>query len=192
MREALPTPADLLVPEITPAAFGEILDALQFAAHKHRDQRRKDPEASPYINHPIALANILWREGDVHEPLVICAALLHDTIEDTDTTEEELVVRFGPAVAGIVAEVTDDKSLDKATRKRLQVEHAEFLSREAKLVKLADKIANLRDVAVSPPRGWALDRQQAYFDWARDVVGRLRGVHAVLESVFDDAYLRKP
>ncbi len=192
MRYAPPKPEDLFVPDITPGAFGEILDALQFAAHKHRDQRRKDPEASPYINHPIALANVLWLEGDVHEPLVICAALLHDTIEDTATTEDELARRFGPAVARIVMEVTDDKSLDKAVRKRLQVEHAPHISRQAKLVKLADKIANLRDVASSPPAEWPLARRREYFDWAKEVVDGLRGAHAGLERVFDEAYGRRP
>ena len=192
MHPAHPDPAGLLVPDNTPAVFGEILDALQFAARKHRDQRRKDPEASPYINHPIALANILWREGGVHEPAVICAALLHDTIEDTATTEQELAQRFGPAVARIVMEVTDDKALDKADRKRLQVEHAPHLSREAKLVKLADKIANLRDVASSPPAEWPLARQREYFEWAKRVVDGLRGAHPGLERVFDEAYARRP
>ena len=192
MRNSPPKPEELSVPDITPGAFGEILDALQFAAHKHRDQRRKDPEASPYINHPIALANILWLEGDVHEPLVICAALLHDTVEDTDTTQEELAERFGPVVAKIVMEVTDDKTLDKASRKRLQVEHAPHISREAKLVKLADKIANLRDVASSPPAEWAPSRQREYFEWAKRVVDGLRGVHPELERVFDEAYTHRP
>ena len=169
-----------------------ILDALQFAAHKHRDQRRKDLEASPYINHPIALANVLWREGGVHQPDVICAALLHDTIEDTDTTAEELRERFGKKVARIVEEVTDDKTLDKAKRKRLQVEHAPTLSREAKLVKLADKISNLRDMGASPPKTWPRSRVRAYFDWAKEVVDQLRGAHPKLEAIFDEAYSRKP
>jgi len=173
-------------------ALGPVFDALQFAARKHRDQRRKDPEASPYINHPIALANILWREGGVHDPLVICAALLHDTIEDTATTEAELAGRFGAAVARIVMEVTDDKALDKETRKRLQVEHAPHISAEAKLVKLADKIANLRDIASSPPAGWPLARRREYFEWAKRVVDGLRGVHPALERVFDEAYARRP
>ena len=172
--------------------LGGILDALQFAAHKHRDQRRKDLEASPYINHPIALANLLWREGGVQQPEVISAALLHDTIEDTDTTEDELRERFGKKVARIVAEVTDDKSLDKAVRKRLQVEHAPHLSREAKLVKLADKISNLRDMAASPPKTWPRSRVREYFDWAKRVVDGLRGVHPELEEIFDQAYSRKP
>jgi guanosine-3',5'-bis(diphosphate) 3'-pyrophosphohydrolase len=174
------------------AQFGEILAALQFAAHKHRDQRRKDPEASPYINHPIALANILWQEAGVHEPEVIRAALLHDTVEDTSTTHQELVEHFGPKVAGIVAEVTDDRSLPKAARKQNQVDHAPHLTREAKLVKLADKIANLRDVANSPPKGWPLERRQEYFDWARRVVDGLRGVHPKLEGLFDQAYAQRP
>src|SRR5881628_2714203 len=114
-----------------------LLKALAFAAHKHRDQRRKDAQASPYINHPIALADVLVNEGGVTDVDVLCAALLHDTVEDTATTHEELANAFGSRIARIVAEVTDDKSLPKAERKRLQVEHAASLSREAKLVKLA-------------------------------------------------------
>jgi len=171
---------------------GGILDALQFAAHKHRDQRRKDLEASPYINHPIALAHVLWEEGGVHDAAVIQAALLHDTIEDTETTPEELRARFGRKVAKIVAEVTDDKNLPKAERKRLQVEHAPHISREAKLVKLADKISNLRDMAAGAPRTWPKSRVREYFDWAKRVVDALRGVHPRLESIFDEVYARKP
>lgn len=174
------------------AAVAQVLEALQFAAHKHRDQRRKDVEASPYVNHPIALANILWREGGVHEPRVICAALLHDTIEDTDTTRQELASRFGEEVARIVSEVTDDKSLPKAARKQAQIDHAAHISREAKLVKLADKICNIRDVAASPPSDWPLERRREYFDWAKQVVDRLRGVHPRLEAIFDAAYARRP
>jgi len=165
-----------------------LLKALAFAAHKHRDQRRKDAEASPYINHPIALADVLVNEGGVDDVEVLCAALLHDTVEDTDTTPEELVDAFGPRVARIVAEVTDDKALPKAERKRLQVEHAGELSPEAKLVKLADKICNLRDVAQRPPASWDLARRREYFDWAKRVVDGLRGVHPRLEQAFDAAH----
>jgi len=169
-----------------------LLKALAFAAHKHRDQRRKDAEASPYINHPIALADVLVNEGGVTDAPVIAAALLHDTVEDTDTRPQELAEAFGPRIAGIVAEVTDDKALPKAERKRLQVEHAASISREAKLVKLADKICNLRDVAQRPPAGWDLARRREYFDWAKSVVDRLRGVHPVLEAAFDAAYEKMP
>jgi guanosine-3',5'-bis(diphosphate) 3'-pyrophosphohydrolase len=169
-----------------------LLEALAFAAHKHRDQRRKDAEASPYINHPIALADVLVNEGGVSDVEVLCAALLHDTVEDTATTPEELLGAFGARIARIVAEVTDDKALAKAERKRLQVEHAPQLSREAKLVKLADKICNLRDVAERPPAGWDLARRQAYFDWAKQVIDGLRGTHAALEAAFDAAYAGRP
>jgi guanosine-3',5'-bis(diphosphate) 3'-pyrophosphohydrolase len=169
-----------------------LLKALAFAAHKHRDQRRKDAEASPYINHPIALANVLVNEGGVSDNDVLCAALLHDTVEDTATTHEELVNAFGSRIARIVAEVTDDKTLPKAERKRLQVEHAPRLSLEAKLVKLADKVCNLRDVAERPPAKWDLARRQEYFDWAKQVVDGLRGAHARLEGAFDEAYARRP
>lgn len=169
-----------------------ILRALAFAAHKHRDQRRKDVEASPYINHPISLANILTNEGGVTDVEVICAALLHDTIEDTDTTPEELEREFGKAIKSIVLEVTDDKALPKAERKRLQIEHAAHASGKAKLVKLADKITNLRDVANSPPANWPLERRQEYFDWAKQVVNQVRGVNEKLEAAFDTAYEMRP
>jgi len=178
--------------DLPPTGLATVLDALAFAAHKHRDQRRKDAAASPYINHPIALANVLVREGAVSEPEVIAAALLHDTVEDTQTSPGELRTAFGERVARIVEEVTDDKSLPKAERKRLQIEHAAAISREAKLVKLADKICNLRDMADHPPASWDLVRRREYFDWAKAVIDRLRGVHPGLEAAFDAAYSRRP
>lgn len=169
-----------------------LLRALAFAADKHRHQRRKDAEASPYINHPIALANVLVEEGGVEDIEVLCAALLHDTIEDTDTTHEELGNAFGSRIAHIVAEVTDDKNLKSEERKRLQIEHAPKLSVEAKLVKLADKTCNLRDIVVRPPAKWDLARRREYFDWAKRVVDGLRGVHPRLEAAFDAAFARRP
>ena len=169
-----------------------LLKALAFAAHKHRDQRRKDAEASPYINHPIELADVLVKEGGITDVEVLCAALLHDTVEDTDTTHEELANAFGSRIARIVAEVTDDKRLPKDERKRLQIEHAPRLSEGAKLVKLADKICNLRDVAERPPAKWDLARRREYYDWAKRVVDGMRGTHARLEAAFDAAYARRP
>jgi guanosine-3',5'-bis(diphosphate) 3'-pyrophosphohydrolase len=168
-----------------------LIDAVAFAAHKHRDQRRKDVAASPYINHPIALAQVLANEGDVTDLVALCAAVLHDTVEDTDTTETELIERFGPEIARTVMEVTDDKSLGKAERKALQIEHAPHMSHAAQQVKLADKISNLRDILASPPADWSGERKQAYFDWAADVVAGLRGVHPGLEAVFDGLYARR-
>jgi len=169
-----------------------ILRAAAFAAHKHRDQRRKDAVASPYINHPLTLACILSGEGGVTDAATLCAALLHDTVEDTDTTPAEIEQTFGAEIRLIVEEVTDDKSLPKAARKRAQVEHAAHISDKAKLVKLADKIANLRDVATSPPADWPLERRQEYFDWAKEVIDQLRGVHPKLEGIFDAAYTTRP
>lgn len=169
-----------------------VFAALAFAAGKHRDQRRKDVPASPYINHPIALADVLVNVGGIEDETVIVAAILHDTVEDTETTPEELESRFGSRIRDIVLEVTDDKRLPKAERKRLQIEHAPHLSRAAKLVKLADKICNLRDVVSSPPAGWSLERRQAYFDWARAVVAGVRGVHPALEACFDAACAQRP
>jgi guanosine-3',5'-bis(diphosphate) 3'-pyrophosphohydrolase len=169
-----------------------ILRAVAFAAHKHRDQRRKDKEASPYINHPIELAHVLWNEGGVRDPLVIAAALLHDTLEDTETSWQELRGEFGEAIADIVLEVTDTKWIDKKLRKRLQVARARHSSEQARLVKLADKICNLRDLGSRAPDGWSLERKREYFDWAKEVVDRLRGTHAELERRFDEVYALKP
>ena len=165
-----------------------LLKALAFAAHKHRDQRRKDRAASPYINHPIALANVLVKEGGVTDVDVLCAALLHDTVEDTATTHKEIRRRFGPRIARVVREVTDNKRLPKKERKRLQVKHAATISHDAQLVKLADKIVNLRDVAKRPPVTWNLARRREYFDWAKQVVDGMRGAHPRLEAAFDEAY----
>jgi GTP diphosphokinase / guanosine-3',5'-bis(diphosphate) 3'-diphosphatase len=172
--------------------LGTLLKAVAFAAHKHRKQRRKDVDASPYINHPIALADTLANEGGVVDPAVLCAAILHDTIEDTETTAEELRAHFGPEVTAIVLEVTDDKSLAKAVRKQQQVDHASHKSYEARLVKLADKISNLRDILASPPADWSVERKQEYFDWAAKVVAGLRGTHPGLEGVFDELMERRP
>jgi GTP diphosphokinase / guanosine-3',5'-bis(diphosphate) 3'-diphosphatase len=171
--------------------IARILSAATFAAERHRDQRRKGKDASPYINHPLALANLLAESGE-RDPTLLMAALLHDTVEDTATSFADIERAFGREVADIVREVTDDKSLPKAERKRLQIEHAAHLSRRAKLVKLVDKICNLHDLGVSPPTDWSAQRKREYFDWAKAVVDPMRGVHPHLEALFDREYRRKP
>lgn len=168
-----------------------IARALSFAAHKHRDQRRKDVGASPYINHPIALFDQLVNVGDITDTETLCAALLHDTIEDTETTEDELTVEFGEVISGIVAEVTDDKALPKVERKSRQIEHAPHLSTRARAVKLADKTCNLRDVAESPPSSWTDQRRRDYFDWAGQVIDGCRGEWPQLETAFDREHGKK-
>jgi GTP diphosphokinase / guanosine-3',5'-bis(diphosphate) 3'-diphosphatase len=173
-------------------AFAELLDAVMFAAERHRNQRRKDADASPYINHPIALAHLLATVGAVDDLDVLRAAILHDTVEDTETSENELRERFGDVVAGIVMEVTDDKALPKQRRKELQVEHAPHKSPGAALVKLADKTSNLRDIAAMPPADWSLARRQEYFDWAKRVVDGLPKVSAPLLAAFELAYAARP
>lgn len=172
--------------------LGLLLSALAFSAQKHRDQRRKDAHAPPYINHPIAVANLLCNEAGIYDIEVICGAILHDTVEDTDTLPDELEQQFGAQIRRIVMDVTDDKGLSKQERKRKQVEHAAHLCEQAKLVKIADKICNLRDIAATPPVGWTLERRQGYFFWAREVVDQLRGLHAPLEQLFDQAFSRIP
>jgi guanosine-3',5'-bis(diphosphate) 3'-pyrophosphohydrolase len=165
--------------------INKLLEAASFAAQKHRDQRRKGSDAEPYINHPLEVANLLANVGEVTDVDILLAAILHDTIEDTQTSREELVERFGDRVAGFVLEVTDDKSLPKEERKRLQIEHAPHLSAEAKQIKLADKISNITDVTKNPPDGWSLERRREYIDWGDAVASGLRGSNAGLETLFD-------
>jgi GTP diphosphokinase / guanosine-3',5'-bis(diphosphate) 3'-diphosphatase len=167
-----------------------VLQAAAFAAEKHRKQRRKDIE-TPYINHPIQLAYILV-QADVEDPTILAAALLHDTIEDTNTTLDEIEIVFGYEIARIVAECSDDKKLSKLERKQAQIDHAAKLSRAARLVKLADKIANVSDIEGAPPAGWSLERKREYFDWSKAVVDQMRGTHPTLEGRFDAEYKKRP
>lgn len=162
-----------------------VLQALQFAALKHRDQRRKDEVASPYVNHLIAVANLLANVGDVTDPVTLMGGILHDTLEDTQTTPDELDATFGLAVRQVVQEVTDDKSLPKVERKRLQIEHAPHLSIHARQIKLADKISNVQDIIISPPKNWPLDRRQEYLAWTEQVVAGCRGANPALEALYD-------
>ena len=162
-----------------------LLKAVTFAAEKHRHQKRKGEDASPYINHPLKVAEMLADIAGVRDVKVLIAAVLHDTIEDTQTTREELEAEFGREVCALVQEVTDDKNLLKEERKRLQIEHAPHLSSSAKLIKVADKIANVRDVTNDPPSGWSTERRLAYLDWAELVVAGCRGVSEPLEREFE-------
>jgi len=168
-----------------------VMRAAAFAAEKHRMQRRKDAESSPYINHPIQLAYILVQEG-IEDATVLASALLHDTIEDTKTTLDEIEIVFGYEIARIVDECSDDKSLTKMERKQAQIEHAGKISPKAKLVKMADKIANVSDIDGAPPAGWSIERKREYFDWAKRVVDEMRGTHARLEARFDAEFAKRP
>lgn len=170
-----------------------ILKALEFAAARHRSQFRKGEDRSPYINHPIQVANLLVNDAGEKDPALVSAAILHDVIEDTVETFEEKqelirLIReiFGEEILSLTLEVTDDKSLDKKERKRLQVIHAPTLTERAKKLKIADKIMNLRDITNNPPEWWTHERIIEYFDWAEKVVSGLRGVNSRLEDMFDN------
>lgn len=164
--------------------------ALMFAAQKHTDQRRKGDRAEPYINHIIEVVDVLAQHTQGVNTDVLMAGALHDTVEDTDTSYSELVKEFGENVADIVMECTDDKSLPKMERKRLQVENAPHKSDNAKMVKMADKISNLKTILQSPPPDWSDTRKLEYFNWARDVVDGCRGVNAGLEDTFDKLHVQ--
>ena len=161
----------------------DFIKALHFSTQKHQHQRRKDPEKTPYINHPIEVAYILSDSCGVQESDVLVAAILHDTIEDTETTPEEIAEIFGERVRDLVLEVTDDKTLDKQVRKQLQIDTAADLSREAALIRIADKISNASDLATSPPKGWSKKRKLEYLDWTEQVVDNLKGTEPCLEEM---------
>jgi len=165
--------------------LNKLLEAASFAAQRHTGHHRKGSNSEPYINHPLEVANLLANVGGVEDIDVLIAAILHDTVEDVGVTKEDLVERFGERVAGLVLEVTDDKSLPKAERKRLQVEHAPHLSPGAKLIKLGDKISNITDVTNNPPADWSLDRRREYINWGESVIAGLRGTNERLEARFD-------
>ena len=182
-------------------AIEQLVDAAHFAAQSHWFQRRKNapemgPEGkakgTPYVNHPLAVAQIISQIGKVDDVVVLCAAMLHDTIEDTDVTEADLRARFGDTITEVVLEVSDDKSLPKQRRKELQIEHAAHASLAAQLVKLGDKINNLTDLVDCPPPNWPVERRRNYFDWAKKVIDQVRGANALLEAEFDRIYAQRP
>jgi (p)ppGpp synthase/HD superfamily hydrolase len=164
-----------------------IMQAADAAARWHVDQRRKGQAAEPYINHLLEVACLVTTATEGREPDVVIAALLHDAVEDQGIAIEQIAGAYGRKVADIVAEVTDDKSLPKAERKRLQVETAGRKSREARLIKLADKTSNLRAIANSPPSDWSAERRRDYVRWAGEVVAQIRGTLPWLEQQFDAA-----
>ena len=161
-----------------------VLRAADFAARMHRGQERKDEARSPYINHPVRVAALLAEVGAVDDAEVLAAALLHDTVEDTEATHDEIRERFGERVHALVREVSDDTSLKAMERKQAQVEGAAALSPGAVLIKLADKTCNIEDIINSPPRGWSLERRARYLDWAEAVIDGCAPVSAALESRF--------
>ncbi|MFY2762613.1 HD domain-containing protein [Arenimonas sp. MALMAid1274] len=184
---------------MTPSPHARLARALHYAAGQHSRQRRKDADASPYINHPIALLHILTVEAGITDEDVLVAAVLHDVMEDCSGPGQmhlalrraEIRDQFGPAVLALVEAVTDDKTLPKADRKKAQVEHAARLPYGARLIKLADKTANLRDLASAPPANWSVERLDQYYLWAAEVVAALRGTHALLEMAFDREFARQ-
>lgn len=167
-----------------------VLRALAFAAARHSLQRRKDEQGTPYINHPIGVALLLCECGVV-DAEILAAALLHDTLEDTATTAEELRIEFGERVASIVQEVSDDRTLAKAERKRMQIAHAVHISTPAKLVKLADKLHNLSTSLHSPPHTWSVEQVQGNFLWSSLVCRQLRGVNEQLDARICAVYASK-
>lgn len=170
------------------ARLTQIVRAYDFAARHHVDQRRKGAKGEPYLNHLTEVALLVAESSGGSDVNQLCAAVLHDTIEDTIATYDDLVAQFSRDVADLVQEVTDDKSIPKHDRKRLQIEHAAHISDRAKVIKIADKTSNLRSLVTSPPAGWSPERLREYVAWAHDVVRSCRGLNPRLEAAFDAAH----
>jgi guanosine-3',5'-bis(diphosphate) 3'-pyrophosphohydrolase len=164
----------------------KLLTAVDFAADKHKFQRRKGQnEMIPYINHPLQIARLIAEHYGTQNTDLLVAAILHDIIEDTETTPEEIEEKFGSHVKDIVLEVSDDKNLNKADRKRLQVENSPRISGEGKIIKLADKICNVKDITAFPPKGWDNERIIEYIRWSRSVINGVKGVNKKMEEIFE-------
>jgi guanosine-3',5'-bis(diphosphate) 3'-pyrophosphohydrolase len=161
-----------------------IFSALKFAAGKHTKQRRKGSDDIPYINHPIEVAELLAGVAEVRDASTLAAAILHDTVEDTDTTPTEIEQLFGPEIRSLVMECTDDKTLTKDERKARQVSSAPHKTDQAKLIKLADKTNNLKDLAINPPSTWSLERRRNYINWSEQVVAGLKGQNKHLDEKY--------
>lgn len=164
-----------------------LINAFELASFAHRFQTRKSDNSS-YIVHPVRVANTLVKIGGVVDDVILSAALLHDVVEDTSVTLEE-IEKLNPEVAAIVAQVTDNKKLTKVERKKLQVTNASKKCNGAKLVKLADKYDNLSDIVKLPPKGWDKNYILGYFVWSKKVVEGLRGTNVNLEAALDKLFL---
>ncbi len=175
-------------PPVPAGPVQRILAAARFAAEKHAGQKRKGVAQEPYINHLIEVAQLIAASSATLDTNLVMAGLLHDTIEDTGATAEELEQRFGSDVASLVVEVTDDKSLPKEVRKALQIEHAPKKSPRAQVIKLADKISNLRSILASPPANWSQERKRQYIEWAKQVVDALSAPNSLLKAEFERVY----
>lgn len=171
---------------ISEAEIYRILQAAEFAAERHQKQTRHNVQKTPYIIHPLHVARHLLMTGHVYDADILMAALLHDTVEDTDTSLDELRGHFGYRVQQLVQELSDDKSLPKEERKHLQIQNAAKKSLEAALITLADKLSNLSDMLENPPVGWDLERISNYFLWAQEVVRNLPPVNPFLLNAVDD------
>jgi guanosine-3',5'-bis(diphosphate) 3'-pyrophosphohydrolase len=165
----------------------KVLRAADAAARWHVHQRRKGIAEEPYVNHLLEVASLVTEATGGSDPILVIAALLHDAVEDQEVPVEMIISEFGKQVADIVMEVTDDKTLPKGERKRKQIDTAHKKSREAKILKLADKTSNLRTIASSPAADWSVKRRLEYIEWAKEVVAKLRGTSPWLEGQFDEA-----
>jgi (p)ppGpp synthase/HD superfamily hydrolase len=163
-----------------------VSEAAEFAARRHTGMTRKGRGNEPYVNHLAEVANLLATVTGGRDAELIAVGWLHDTIEDTPTTQEELAQKFSDRVADLAAEVTDDMRLPKSTRRQLQIVDSPGKSASAKLVKIADKISNIRARIHSDPSQEQRANLTDYIDWAEKVVAGCRGGNAALDRAFDD------
>lgn len=166
----------------------KLLNAIAFAAHKHSNQRRKDARQSPFINHPIAVAQTLAHIGKVEDIIILQAAILHDVLENTDAAPADLFERFGHDVCALVKEVTDDQTLPKLERQNRHLKRAKTASPAARQILIADKICDLMAITLTDPPDWPAERKTKYILWADRVVDACRGCNRALEDHFDEVF----
>lgn len=169
-----------------------VMRAAQFAADRHKAQRRRGAAREPYINHLLEVATLLAASTEGRDPDLVIAGLLHDLIEDQGAGADDIARQFGVGVAALVLEVTSDKSLSEDERNRAHILHAAHKSPRARMLRIADLTSNLRALRQSPPADWSIERQREYFRWAHEVVARSRGLSPQLDAAFDEAYNAGP
>ena len=179
------------IPQAAPS-LPVVMRAAQFAAERHKSQRRRGAAREPYVNHLLEVAALLAAATDGRDPDLVVAGLLHDLIEDQGVSADDIARQFGVAVAALVLEVTTDKSLPETERGRLQIAHAAHKSPRARMLRIADLVSNLRALRQSPPADWSVERQREYFRWAHDMVAAGRGLSPRLDAAFDEAYAAGP
>jgi len=159
-----------------------VLGAAIFATEKHKSQVRSNEKKTPYIIHPIEVADLVMKIGHVYDKDVLITALLHDVMDDTQTTYEQITSLYGTKVSSYLEEMTSKQGLSLKEQKKQQIMQAFRQNPSVAIIKLSDKLSNLKTLATSPPPSWSRDRIDQYFQWAQTVIENLPESNQLLKK----------